>query len=114
MRAISIRQPHIEAILRGKKKIEYRSRPTKVRGRVYLYASLGRDSDKDEAEMLSQYAIRDLTAEELPRGVLVGTVELYDCTERQGEYQWHLRNPRRAKRLMKPKNHPQPVWFNPF
>lgn len=40
-RAISIRQPYVEDILRGKKKYEYRSRPTQIRGRVYLYASLG-------------------------------------------------------------------------
>ena len=114
MRAISIRQPRIEAILRGKKIIEYRSRPTKVRGRIYLYASLGRYGDEHEADMLSQYEIRNLTAGELPRGVLVGTVELYDCTEGDGEYHWHLRKPERAKRLVKPTIHPQPVWFKPF
>jgi len=38
--AISIRQPYVELILRGIKKAEYRSRPTNVRGRVYLYASV--------------------------------------------------------------------------
>jgi hypothetical protein len=36
MRALSIRQPHAEAILRGIKKIECRSRPTHVRGRVLI------------------------------------------------------------------------------
>ncbi|MBI4768802.1 MAG: ASCH domain-containing protein [Deltaproteobacteria bacterium] len=38
-RAISIRQPWVELILLGKKKAEYRSRPTKIRERVYIYAS---------------------------------------------------------------------------
>ena len=33
-RALSIRQPHAEAILRCVKKIEYRSGPTKIRGRI--------------------------------------------------------------------------------
>lgn len=39
-RAISIQQPFVEPILIGKKKYEYRNRPTKIRGRVFLYASL--------------------------------------------------------------------------
>jgi len=39
MRALSIRQPHAEAIMRGIKKIEYRSGPTKTRGRIHIYAS---------------------------------------------------------------------------
>jgi hypothetical protein len=38
-RAISIQQPFVEQILRSVKKYEYRSQPTTVRGRVYLYAS---------------------------------------------------------------------------
>ena len=36
--ALSIRQPYVEMILTRKKRIEYRSRRTHVRGRVYLYA----------------------------------------------------------------------------
>jgi hypothetical protein len=40
MRALSIRQPYAELILRGIKPIEFRSRPTKVIGeRFYIYAS---------------------------------------------------------------------------
>ena len=39
MRALSICQPHAEAILRGVKTTEYRSRATKIRGRTYIYAS---------------------------------------------------------------------------
>jgi hypothetical protein len=33
MRALSVRQPYADQIMRGTKRIEYRSRPTKVRGR---------------------------------------------------------------------------------
>lgn len=36
LRALSIRQPFAELILLGQKPIEYRSRPTNIRGRVYL------------------------------------------------------------------------------
>jgi len=40
MRALSIRQPYAELILRGIKPIEFRSRPTKIIGeRFYIYAS---------------------------------------------------------------------------
>jgi len=46
-RAISIRQPFVEAILDGKKKIEYRSRKTNIRERVYIYASLGMREEED-------------------------------------------------------------------
>jgi hypothetical protein len=40
MRALSIRQPCAELILRGIKTIEYRSRPTRIIGeRFYIYGS---------------------------------------------------------------------------
>ncbi len=109
-RALSIRQPHAEAIMRGVKKIEYRNSPTKIRERVYIYASLGRYSAGDEADMMDEYDIHAVSCEELPRGVLIGTVELFDCDG--GD--WHLRAPERAVKLLKPDKQPQPVWFRPF
>jgi hypothetical protein len=74
------------------------------------YASLGRYSAREEAEMLEEYGIDDVDIDDLPRGVIIGTAELYDCDG--GD--WYVRSPERAKRLRKPRNHPQPVWFNPF
>lgn len=49
VRAISIRQPYVELILLGVKKREYRSIPTNIRERVYIYASLkpGEDWEKN-------------------------------------------------------------------
>src|SRR5262245_14035781 len=42
MRALSIRQPWAELILRGIKTVEYRSRPTRIVGeRFYIYAAKG-------------------------------------------------------------------------
>lgn len=114
LRALSIRQPHAEAIMRGIKKIEFRSRPTKIRERVQIYASLGRYSAKDEAEMLEEYGIDEVSCDDLPRGVLIGTVEISNCTEDDGEFLWHLEKPKRATQLLKPTKQPQPVWFNPF
>ena len=114
MKALSIRQPHAEAIMRGVKPIEFRSRPTKIRERIHIYASLGRYSPEEEARMMEMYGISDVTCDDLPRGVLIGTVELWDCTGSDGDYHWHVRSPERAENLVPPKNHPQPIWFNPF
>ena len=47
-------------------------------------------------------------------GVLIGTVELWDCTGDGECYEWHVRRPERASELLKPAKHPQPAWFNPF
>ena len=46
MRALSIRQPYAELILRGIKTVEYRSRRTRIIGeRFYIYASKGGDAE---------------------------------------------------------------------
>src|SRR5262249_43513590 len=72
-RALSIRQPHAEAILRGVKQIEYRSAPTHIRGRILIYAALGRYPEAEEVEMMQGYGIKDVTCDDLARGVLVGS-----------------------------------------
>jgi len=102
MCALSIRQPYAEQILRGQKKVEYRGRPTNIRERVYIYASLTPGNVEDWEAMNMQPG-------DLPIGVLVGTVEISDCTGRPGDYKWHLTKPSRLKRHLKPKKHPQPV-----
>lgn len=110
MRALSIRQPFAEAIMRGTKTTEYRSGPTNIRGRILIYASLGRYGDDAESEMLQEFGITDVEADDLPRGVIIGSVELHDSDE--GE--WYLRNPQRAEKFVEPVNRPNPVWFYPF
>jgi hypothetical protein len=114
MRALSIRQPHAEAIMRGVKPIEYRNRLTNVQGRIYTYAAKGRMAPEDEAKMMKAYRIMGVACDDLPRGVLIGTVELFDCTEGKSKFNWKLRKPERARKLLKPKKHPQPSWFTPF
>ena len=111
MRALSIRQPHAEAIMRGVKRVEYRSCPTNIREIICIYAALGRYSREEESKMMRQYGIKSVSCDDLPRGVLIGTVELYDCTGQDRDFSWHVRKPERASRLRKPKNHPQPSWF---
>jgi hypothetical protein len=64
-----------------------------------------------------------------PRGVLIGTVEIvgfrplvfndseaacFEIDQTDGYLAWLLERPERADDLQPPKNHPQPVFFNPF
>lgn len=107
--AISIRQPYVEAILRGIKKQEYRSRLTRVRGVVYLYASL-KDGNYDLFRRKMKASSGDF-----PTGLILGTVEITDCVfiEKFGEYGYVLKNPRRLKRPLRPLNQPQPAFWRP-
>jgi hypothetical protein len=107
-RALSIRQPYAEKIMLGTKTVEYRSRPTNIRERIYIYASL---QPADDGEEWSEF---DLSPGDLLTGVLIGTVEITNCSEADGDYRWYLANPQRLDKPLTPKNHPQPAWFIPF
>ena len=77
MRALSVRQPWAELILRGLKTIEARSKRTSKKGeRVHIYAALQHIEPEEEARITAESGI-DIDA--LPRGVLVGTVEIVGC-----------------------------------
>lgn len=107
MRALSVRQPYVEQILRGTKTIEYRSTPTTIRGRVLLYAS--RIPGPAEA-----FAAAGLKLAALVRGAVVGSVEVVGCRAGRDGYEWDLRHPRRLSVPMIPEAKPQPIWFYPF
>lgn len=107
-RAISIRQPYVELILQGKKKYEYRSKHTNIRERVYLYASLTpADHEPSWKKVKRQPG-------QLPTGCIVGSVEIVDCigTEKDG-FAYKLKNPKRIRKFIKPKNQPSPVFWIP-
>lgn len=108
MKALSVRQPYAELIMRGEKREEYRTIPTNIRERVYIYAA-----KKVEKSLCAE---NGLSIDDLPTGVLVGTVEIAGCRKKgkDSKYAWNLVAPIRAKRLRKPKRKPQPVWFIPF
>jgi predicted transcriptional regulator len=148
MRALSIRQPYAELILRGIKPIEFRSRPTKIIGeRFYIYASrqwaAGKlflegcrgEMQKSECRMQNEEGARKLTSDnltvaqpepwmlelanmlilkDLPTGVIVGSAVIEEVTRGSKYFEWHLGGIERAKKLRKPRGHPQPVWFKPF
>lgn len=141
MRALSIRQPWAELILRGIKTIEYRSRATSIVGeRFWIYASKGqvrRNGQPGKKKIWSAdlavpgetetplpwmvelaNALR-LFPHDLPKGVIVGSAVIEKVTRPAADaghdlWQWHLTDVQRADKLLAPQRHPQPVWFQPF
>ena len=108
-RAISIRQPWVEQILRGIKKKEYRDVPTRIRERVYLYASLTPDDSPNDWRRVKK------APGQLPVGKIVGTVEVVDCrwNNRLNRYEYALARPKRLKSPRMATNQPNPIWWRP-
>lgn len=104
--ALSVNQPHAERIMRGEKTEEFRPTACRVRERVYIYST----------KRLSDFGWDriDSEPEDLPTGVLVGTVEIVGCKKRGDQYAWQLARPIRFDRPKEPDNKPQPAWFRPF
>lgn len=88
MRALSIRQPWADSIASGRKKIEYRTWSRNVRGDLLVVASASRH-DEDCAD-------EGLDPDALTYGAAVCVVDLWKVTGTDGDYSWHLRNPRRV------------------
>lgn len=116
LRALSIRQPYVEAIFRGTKTAEFRRRPTNIRGRVYLYASL-QPADEEYGQQVGIYQLGIPYQEwaSLPRGGILGSAELTGCewAKRERAYAWKLANPRRYERIFHAIGQPQPVFWHP-
>jgi hypothetical protein len=109
VRAISIRQPYVEQIFRGIKKCEFRSVPTNIRERVWIYASL----KPGPAEAWNNLAKKP---GDLPTGVILGTVEIVDCratSRKLLDFAYVLKAPRRLRTPRRPVNQPQPVFWRP-
>jgi len=98
MKAITIRQPWVHCIFHCGKDIENRSRRKLYKGPIVIHAAStlykGKGLPTDE----------DLpSVKDLPRGCLVGTVDIVDCVEHSkskwfmGKYGLVLRNPKLFK-----------------
>ena len=108
MRALSIRQPYAEQILRGVKTVEYRTRPTRIIGELfYIYAAC-KPGD------MAAFAEVGCAPGELPTGLLIGVAAVSRCVREDGHYEWHLTRVKRLPHPRKPKRQPQPAWFRPF
>ena len=108
MKALSIRQPWAELILQGRKSIELRERTTKHRGLLAIHAG-----KQVEIAFCHKWG---LNPDALPKGALVGTVEVDGMVEFDlerwnalrdqhlnpspipGKWKgWRLKNPRRLE-----------------
>jgi hypothetical protein len=58
-RAISIRQPYVEQILRGTKRFDFRSIGTRIREQVWIYASLRPADDPTDSGYRTDHLIND-------------------------------------------------------
>jgi len=124
--AVGIRQPWVELILRGDKRLEIRSRNTRIRGPIYLYSSQRPETSPLGREV---FARRGLSVTALPYGVLVGSAELVASRPTRpqdagaaclppewliGCYAWELHNIQRFPQPVEVTHLPYGVWFYPF
>lgn len=119
MKVLSIRQPWASLIIKGFKDVENRSWRTSIRGEIAIHASASKTEDDWEDATITVAAIRAIAFSEaekwlietigefdkLPRGAILGTVEIIDC-KRERTSLWHfdenwgfyLQNPKELKK----------------
>jgi hypothetical protein len=93
VKALTVRQPWAELIVRGRKNVENRPRRTHHRGLLVIHAGLRFDE--------SGPRIRGT----LDRGAIIGVVDVVDCIDSSrsrwadpGQWHWVLANARRLSR----------------
>ena len=119
MKTLSIRQPWASLIVKGFKDVENRSWRTPIRGEIAIHASASKTEDDWEDAVITASMIQTITFSEaekwiiesigefdkLPRGLIIGTVEIADC-KRERRSLWHfndnwgfyLQNPKELKK----------------
>jgi ASCH domain len=95
---LTVRQPWASSIFRAGKNVENRRRRTHYRGRLWIHA--GAFTHRDEADRWATKHDLWLPEEPLPRGFILGSVELVDCLDDSdspwalpNHYHWILRAP---------------------
>lgn len=113
---LSVKQPWAEALMIGKKKKEHRPVKTNKRCRVYIYAS--KTLADTTGQRPGRYGVPSDSIDNLPRGMIIGSIEIFDCVEagshHGARFHWHVRNPRRLRRPVAPPRHSTPTqtfWF---
>jgi hypothetical protein len=93
VKALSVRQPWAWAIIHAGKDVENRSWFTRHRGPLAIHASQGctrgqYQAASAEIERISGLKVPPL--EELPRGAVVGTVDVVDCHGDETDNEWAM------------------------
>jgi hypothetical protein len=100
IKALSVRQPWADLIIRGIKAVENRSWSTKYRGPLLIHTG----QKFDDRCVIQQQAQFNIDPDALPYGAIVGIVDLDDIVTSHhsqfftGPYGWVLTNPRRFHR----------------
>lgn len=102
VRTLSVKQPWAWAILHGGKDIENRSKRTHVRGTITLHASASAPDGEALRWLRDTHGL--VPPSELPRGAVVGIVDIVDCVDdsasawaSRGELHYCLSSPRALK-----------------
>lgn len=125
--ALGIRQPWAELIIRGEKSVEVRNQNTTVRGTIYVYSAKLVSNHPCARDAIDRFGL-DLDA--LPRGVLIGTVNLDDSRPAnpaldaesalltadalRQQYAWSVSGPSRFETPVSLNRRPYGIWFYPF
>jgi hypothetical protein len=88
--AISLRQPNADRIIRGEKRRDRRSRPTRFRGWLLVHASLAKSADEST---------------DRERGKLLGLVQLEDCVKDGDGWTYVWKSPRRFRTAIACRGH---------
>lgn len=118
MKTLSIRQPWASLIVKGFKDVENRSWRTSIRGEIAIHASASKTEDDWDDAIITASMIQTITFleaekwiiesigefDKLPRGAILGIVEIIDC-KRERTSPWHfeenwgfyLQNPKEFK-----------------
>lgn len=90
IRVLAIRQPWASLIIRGLKNIEVRSKNTFVRGTIAIYASRAIIRKKDLKWVNENYDVPIEQLDDLPTGMIIGTVNLIECKEYESDFHFKL------------------------
>jgi hypothetical protein len=103
---LTIRQPWASAVLHAGKDVENRTWATEYRGRLWIHAGLAKG--RAEPDAWAEAHGLWLPEERLPRGVIIGSVQLVDIVQDADSpwaladhYHWVLRRPRVLVRPVK-------------
>ncbi|ASN20682.1 ASCH domain-containing protein [Arthrobacter sp. YN] len=84
MKALTVKQPWADAIIRFGKDVENRSRPTNYRGPLFIHAGVAESKEaRDWPAMRVAFKHHGIVPDDpmigMPRGQVIGTVDVIDC-----------------------------------